>query len=117
MFQFEEQLQILEIKLEEHKSLHYQSETKLQGEIDQMFAELEDVKKLLQKKIDECEQDWISENSSGDHLHMRNLDDPITTRTASMFVEVGDVQTEQYLSENEQDQKQNENISDVSILA
>ena len=64
-----------------------------------MFAELEDVKKLLQRKIDEYEQDWISEDQPG--LHGRSLDDSISSRVSSMFVEVGDVQTDQYLSENE----------------
>ena len=74
-----------------------------------MLAELEDVKKLLQKKIDEYGQDWIStEEGSDDHLqtrlqaqNLRKIDDSMTSRASSMFVEVGDLQTNEYLSETE----------------
>ena len=82
-----EQLEILEIKLLEHKALHRQNELKLEAEIDQMSADLEEVKKVLQNKINEFGEDCISlpEDQS-------DLDGSIiTTRVSSLFVEVGDL--------------------------
>ena len=80
-------MQILEIKLLEHKALHKQNESKLEGEIDQMSADLEEVKKVLQNKINEFGEDCIS--LPEDHS---DLDGSIiTTRVSSLFVEVGDL--------------------------
>ena len=80
-------MEILEIKLLEHKALHKQNEIKLEGEIDQMSADLEEVKKVLQKKMNELGEDWttLTEDQS-------DLDDSIiTSRVSSLFVEVGDL--------------------------
>ena len=80
-------MEILEIKLLEHKALHKQNEIKLEGEIDQMSADLEEVKKVLQNKINEFGEDWttLTEDQS-------DLDDSIiTSRVSSLFVEVGDL--------------------------
>ena len=81
-------MQILEIKLLEHKALHKQSEIKLQGEIDQMSADLEEVKKVLQNKMNEFgEEDWTSLTEDRSDLD----DSIITSRVSSLFVEVGDL--------------------------
>ena len=80
-------MEILEIKLLEHKALHKQNEIKLEGEIDQMSADLEEVKKVLQNKMNEFGEDWttLTEDQS-------DLDDSIiTSRVSSLFVEVGDL--------------------------
>ena len=80
-------MEILEIKLLEHKALHKQNEIKLEGEIDQMSADLEEVKKVLQNKMNELGEDWttLTEDQS-------DLDDSIiTSRVSSLFVEVGDL--------------------------
>ena len=53
IFQFSEQLAILETKLEEHRLLHQQNEMKMQEEIDEMNKELDEVKSTLKKKIEE----------------------------------------------------------------
>ena len=78
-----------------------------------MFAELEDVKKLLQKKIDEYGEDLISSTEEGEHdVHsrllqppnLRGLDESMTSRANSLFVEVGDIEdrrSNEYLSEIE----------------
>ena len=80
-------MEILEIKLLEHKALHKQNEIKLEGEINQMSADLEEVKKVLQNKMNEFGEDWttLTEDQS-------DLDDSIiTSRVSSLFVEVGDL--------------------------
>ena len=80
-------MQILEIKLLEHKALHKQNESKLEGEIDQMSADLEEVKKVLQNKMNEFGEDWTSLTED-----QADLDDSIiTSRVSSLFVEVGDL--------------------------
>ena len=82
-------MQILEVKLLEHKSLHKQNEMKLEGEIDQMSADLEEVKKVLQNKINEFGEDWISMT---EEQSVRRLDgSSMTSRASSMMVEVGDL--------------------------
>ena len=84
-------MQILEIKLLEHKSLHKQNEIKLEGEIDQMSADLEEVKKVLQNKINEFGEDWISmTEEQSEHLSLTSRQDTVS----SMFVEAGDLETE-----------------------
>ena len=80
-------MQILEIKLLEHKALHKQNESKLEGEIDQMSADLEEVKKVLQNKINDFGEDCISLTED-----QSDLDGSIiTSRVSSLFVEVGDL--------------------------
>ena len=81
-------MQILEIKLLEHKALHKQNESKLEGEIDQMSADLEEVKKVLQNKINEFGEDWISmTEEQSEHLSLTSRQDTVS----SMFVEAGDL--------------------------
>ena len=80
-------MDILEIKLLEHKALHKQNEMKLEGEIDQMSADLEEVKKVLQNKINEFGEDWISLTEDTSAMD----GSAITSRVSSMFVEVGDL--------------------------
>ena len=81
-------MQILEIKLLEHKALHKQNESKLEGEIDQMSADLEEVKKVLQNKINEFGEDWISmTEEQSEHLTLASRQDTVS----SMFVEAGDL--------------------------
>ena len=71
----------------EHKALHKQNEIKLEGEIDQMSADLEEVKKVLQNKMNEFGEDWISLTED-----QSDLDGSIiTSRVSSLFVEVGDL--------------------------
>ena len=86
-FQVSEQLEILEIKLMEHKAIHRQNELKLEAEIDQMSADLEEVKKVLQNKINDFGEDCISLTED-----QSDLDGSIiTTRVSSLLVEVGDL--------------------------
>ncbi len=80
-------MQILEIKLLEHKALHKQNEIKLEGEIDQMSADLEEVKKVLQNKMNEFGEDWISQTEEQSDLDGST----VTSRVSSLFVEVGDL--------------------------
>ena len=87
-------MQILEIKLLEHKALHKQNESKLEGEIDQMSADLEEVKKVLQNKINEFGEDWISMTDEDLILKedLRSLDgSTFTGSVSSMLVQVGDL--------------------------
>ena len=71
----------------EHKALHKQNEIKLEGEIDQMSADLEEVKKVLQNKMNEFGEDWISLTEEQSDLDGST----VTSRVSSLFVEVGDL--------------------------
>ena len=71
----------------EHKALHKQNEIKLEGEIDQMSADLEEVKKVLQNKMNEFGEDWISLTEDQSDMDGST----ITSRVSSLFVEVGDL--------------------------
>ena len=74
--------------MQEHKSLHKQNEIKLEGEIDQMSADLEEVKKVLQNKINEFGEDWISmTEEQSERLSLTSRQDTVS----SMFVEAGDL--------------------------
>ena len=95
MHQVAEQREILEKKLEEHKSLHKENENLLQEEINAMVEDLKKVKTVLDEKIRGLDDnDAPSNRASRDSLSLlvkSSKDHPSASRVSSLYVEVGDL--------------------------
>ena len=111
VFQVVEQLLILENKLEEHKAIHKQNEDNMDSEIKKMNLELDEVKVLLNKKIEELgEDDLVKE---GGEISNKLLDDfrsraNSAISRSSLFVEVGDFEAKTPIEDVNTDLSDNE---------
>ena len=105
-----EQLLILENKLQEHKAIHKQNEDNMDSEIKKMNQELDEVKALLNKKIEELGEDELSKEGE---ISNKLLDDfrsraNSAISRSSMFVEVGDFEAKTPIEDVNTDLSDNE---------
>ena len=101
---------ILETKLEEHKAIHKQNEDNMDLEIKKMNQELDEVKALLNKKIEELGEDELSQDGE---ISSRLLNDFRSRANSgisrsSMFVEVGDFEAKTSIEDVNTDLSDNE---------